>query len=260
LLQRWAELRTRLVPGKCWQPDDKFKAIRLLGKQPLDASSTPQVAIVFLAAHEIDPTRRDHAFIELRSEVEAYELNAILKRVDGLPLEPPRRGDATGARQILIEIVDRATGRLEAIAELNRQRAERAAALALDRLACDDTIEGERLRRYETAISRTLSRTLDDLSKVRRVADDRRRAEKTGTDDFNELGPKIPKHLLALLTDEDQRELEEEFWAEHHDLDDSDDETDWSDDDQGPATDECDFQNERSWRSAAPNPMKMESA
>jgi len=39
LLDRWAELRGLLDDGLSWQPHDQFQAVRLLGRQPLEADS-----------------------------------------------------------------------------------------------------------------------------------------------------------------------------------------------------------------------------
>ena len=52
---RWEELRTLLEPGKFWQSHDRFKAIRLLGRQPLDADEDKWVAEVFVASHALNP-------------------------------------------------------------------------------------------------------------------------------------------------------------------------------------------------------------
>ena len=71
-----------------------------------------------------------------------------------------------------MSIVDRAVGRLETIAEAHRKRAEANARLMAALLAFDDSVEGERLRRYETSCSRALLRTLDAFDKMHRAADD----------------------------------------------------------------------------------------
>jgi hypothetical protein len=75
--------------------------------------------------------------------------------------------DAAAARQMLLEIVDRATARLQEKAERFRQLAELDAVSAADRLSWDDTAEGERLRRYELTCERTWLRMFDLLLKVR---------------------------------------------------------------------------------------------
>jgi hypothetical protein len=55
LLDRWAELRALLDRGLSWQSPDKLRAIRLLGRQPLDAADSQVVATIFQASHVLDP-------------------------------------------------------------------------------------------------------------------------------------------------------------------------------------------------------------
>ena len=54
---------------------------------------------------------------------------------------------------------------------MHRQRDERDAASTVKRLAFDDSRKGELLRNYEASCSRTLFRTIDTFTKVRRAGD-----------------------------------------------------------------------------------------
>jgi hypothetical protein len=65
-------------------------------------------------------------------------------------------------------LIERTTVRLTAKAEAHRERARVMAAFAPDILAFDDSPDGERLRRFELASGRGLSRSLNDLDKRRR--------------------------------------------------------------------------------------------
>src|SRR5205823_13839511 len=65
-------------------------------------------------------------------------------------------------------IVEKAVTRLEAKREVHEQRDAEESAGAVDRLAFDASMEGERLRRFQTSGQRSLLRTLDTLLKVRR--------------------------------------------------------------------------------------------
>jgi len=47
LLDRWTELRGLLDDGLKWQPHDQFKAVRLLGRQPMDAIDEPRVIAIY---------------------------------------------------------------------------------------------------------------------------------------------------------------------------------------------------------------------
>ncbi len=80
LLARWAELQARLEPGQSWQSPDKLKAIRLLGKQPLDAADDADVASIFIACHVIDP-QYPSAFYEIRSDADRLGMEKIRETV-----------------------------------------------------------------------------------------------------------------------------------------------------------------------------------
>jgi hypothetical protein len=61
LLDRWAELRGLLDRGLSWQSPDKLRAIRMLGRQPLDAADSEVVATIFQASHVLDPQTHHQA-------------------------------------------------------------------------------------------------------------------------------------------------------------------------------------------------------
>jgi hypothetical protein len=172
MLDRWAELRARLEPGKAWQSPEKLMAIRLLGKQPLDAAANADVLTIFLACHAIDPLHPS-AFQELKSETTDWEWKHYEKRLVRRTLELSCPSNESDGREALSQIVARATGQLELKAEAHRQRAKLDATLVADRLAFDDSAEGELLRRYETTCSRSLYKAVDSIVKMRLVANDR---------------------------------------------------------------------------------------
>jgi len=172
MLDRWAELRARLAPGKSWQSPDKLKAIRLLGKQPLDAADDADVATIFLACYAIGPQHQS-AFHELTRETTAWEWKNYGERLDQRIGELTCPTNEIEGRELLSQIVERATARLETKAEAHRQRAIRDAASAVDRFAFDGSPEGERLRRYETSAGRSLYKAIDSIVKLRLVANDR---------------------------------------------------------------------------------------
>jgi hypothetical protein len=70
LLDRWGELGGLLDRGLSWQSPDKLKAIRLLGRQPLDAADSEVVALIFQACHVLDPHPGDASGVE-RNEVQS---------------------------------------------------------------------------------------------------------------------------------------------------------------------------------------------
>jgi hypothetical protein len=174
LLDRWAGLRDLLERGLAWQSPDKLKAIRLLGKQPLDAADDPEVARIFLAA-DLLGSQEAQIFAELKGELLGGEAAVYQKRLTERrvvdDLTPP---DEAAARAVLLGIVAKAMARLETLAAAHRARARADDAEQPARLAFDASIEGERMRRHQVSCGRALSRTLDTLLKIRRDADRRR--------------------------------------------------------------------------------------
>ena len=93
------------------QSHDKFKAIRLLGKQPLQAISSPELREMFLACYVLEP-QYEHPFQELRCEIDEARFERMKAALDRLDLASIMPADETAARAVLLGIVDRATERL----------------------------------------------------------------------------------------------------------------------------------------------------
>src|SRR5262249_3823244 len=55
MLDRWAELKALLEDGLKWLSPDQFKAVRLLGRQPLDAIDDSRVMTIYMACWRLDP-------------------------------------------------------------------------------------------------------------------------------------------------------------------------------------------------------------
>ncbi len=143
---------------------------------------------MFLACHQLDPSGGE-LFHEIWYELKDDQLHVAKKRLNARPLDWLQPQSDIEARQALFSIVDQAVERLETIAEAHRKRAETNAPLIADQLAFDGSVEGERLRRYETSCGRTLLRTLDAFDKRHRAAagDD--------NDDDDRIDPVVPASI-----------------------------------------------------------------
>jgi hypothetical protein len=168
LLEQWARLRDLLERGLPWIASDQLKAVRLLGRQPIEAVDSLEVARVYLASHVL-LKQGSQPFQAILSELSAADAlhheNDLNQRGYGA-LAP---NDETEAREMLLEIVARATAVLEDKAGVLRDLAEIDAATAADRLSWDDTPEGERLRRYELTCKRASHKMFELLLEVRRT-------------------------------------------------------------------------------------------
>jgi hypothetical protein len=171
LLDQWASLRALLERGVPWLAPDKLKAVRLLGCHPIDALDRIEVALVYLASHMLLNHEGD-PFQEIMNELTVEEASVYARYLHQRRYGLLAPKDATTARQWLMDLVDRVTEQLQVKAAVFRELAELDAADAADRLAWDDTAEGERLRRYELTCSRTLLRMFELLLKVRRTGDE----------------------------------------------------------------------------------------
>ena len=114
------ELAEVITSGLGFSSDRKIAAIRLLGKQPISAPSTPKVAQVFLACHAIEPCYED-PFQEIRSDMPAehFELYKIRLGMRNFAAITP--ADADAARAVLLGIVERATERLRTLETEHRR-------------------------------------------------------------------------------------------------------------------------------------------
>jgi len=165
LLNRWNDLKVRTRKGNFWQSFDKFKAIRLLGKQPLDVleDTTGELLVIFLASYAIYPVCKS-PFSELRCEVADDQYPTVRKRLELLALEIAQQM-ATGedaARRVLDDLIARHT-RLKQLAWKHKARAGAEAAQRTRRLAFDPTEAADKVRRYEDASIRRMTRASDLL-------------------------------------------------------------------------------------------------
>jgi hypothetical protein len=81
LLDRWGELRQRLEDTWTLQPPERLRAIRLLGRQPLDAPHDDRVMMIYLACWAMD-LDGPHGFQDLVNELQPAELKLWIDRLD----------------------------------------------------------------------------------------------------------------------------------------------------------------------------------
>jgi hypothetical protein len=166
LLDQWAYLRALLDQGAPWVAPDQRRAVRLLGAGAIDVLHNRDAVKVYLAGHVL-LGQEGNPFQDVLNELSQEEAAGYAGFLTLRHFEREVPKDAAAARQMLLDIVDRATAPLQAKLEVLRELAEADLALALGALEWDDTPEGERLRRYELTFQRAWSRTFDLLFKLR---------------------------------------------------------------------------------------------
>jgi hypothetical protein len=169
LLDAWSSLRDVLESGLSWQPHEKIKTVRLLGKQPLHAFSDRDVALVFIASHAIEP-EYSRAFQELRCEIDEELFKRRKARLDRWSRRGIVPADAAAAREALLSLVDKATARLRALLAQRMDAAQKIAELRTDILSFDESKTGEQLRRHLGSCNRLMLRNVDAVGKLHRNA------------------------------------------------------------------------------------------
>jgi hypothetical protein len=158
LLDRWTELAAEFEPDRrpCWQFEEDFKTIRLMGREPHDAVTDPEVAEVFLASYELDCGRRS-PFIELQRRVACAEMKLAIEQLSVRMGATGDGRDPIDGRQRLSALIDRATARLRSRIEQFRAPAEVEKARKDLEEACDSADEIRQVERYIKQQRRSLA-------------------------------------------------------------------------------------------------------
>jgi hypothetical protein len=176
LIRRWKDLRDVFAYVGSWQSPDKFKAIRLLGRQPLDVADNFLVRQIFAACHMMNPTN-DDMFADAFAELSAGEARTLRKRLDARNVDHLLPADEETARELLDDVIRWHLNRLEETLAEHERRAAKNAVLEKDALAFDASREGDVLRRYELSLGRAMFRMVDTIGKVRKVCEERADAD-----------------------------------------------------------------------------------
>jgi hypothetical protein len=181
LLETWGELRARLEPGKFWQSPDRFRAIRLLGHQPIDARYDDEIAAIFYASAKLEPGQRA-PFRELRSDLDSDGLSELRKDVAKRCPELAALKDRAECRQILLDLVDRNVERLEEILATYQAKADTEDERTVAREGFDISPRGRQLHDYDLKYRRALNQGIAVYNKLtgRRTQGGGRRAENGG--------------------------------------------------------------------------------
>jgi hypothetical protein len=167
LLERWGDLRRILDRDLNWQGPDRFKAIRMLGSQPMEVLDDDRVLTIYLACNVMDPDSPS-SFKDLATEMTPGEADRFKQRVEGRKAPERMPADRATAKAVLLALVAHLVTRLEALLAAHRWRQSQTLPGRLDILAFDDSEEGERMRRYQLAKGRELLSVIRMIYKVRK--------------------------------------------------------------------------------------------
>ena len=167
LLREWYEMRKPLEAGGGWLPCQKFKAIRLLGRQPIDAVHDDEVALVFLAMHAIAPEYFS-AFEELRCDIPEDRLDALMARLERDERKAITPADEEAGRAALLAIVDKAIERLQGLEDENAEVTDFVEKLQSETVSAAETKRAEQVERHFGDCNRLMTRNIDAFHRLRR--------------------------------------------------------------------------------------------
>jgi len=230
LLHRWEELRVRNQPGKWWKAFDKFKAIRLLGKQPLDVLTDDpcDLLTIFLASHQVHAVNKG-PFSELRCEVDDEQFGVLRRWLEQMDIDGYKPAGEDDGRRLLDKLIAEVTDRLERIASRHKKQTEAEAAERTRRLAFDPGEAADKLRRYEETATRRMTRACEDLAKLRRTGmfdEDLERGEEPGAGEPDETSARIEETCCDSRTTLSETPVQDSPAAFHPDRVAPDDNTD----------------------------------
>ncbi len=153
--------------GTAWDTDQMTRALRLLGKRPLDAADDRQVLAIVVACFALDRARPD-PFAALWVGLSAREVEYYRQRLLGRRLRDAMPASPDEARQVLLDIVDEAMDRLEELEATLRRRETERAALRPTALLFDDTPEGRWVRARQSQYDHAILRIVDRFRRARR--------------------------------------------------------------------------------------------
>ncbi|MDR3619115.1 MAG: hypothetical protein P4L85_07170 [Paludisphaera borealis] len=168
-------MRCLIISNEDWTFLDQFKFVRLLGKQPLAAIDDPELNEIFLAWETIEEKWGTRFWLQMQEmtpyEDPAFSAWRVWREI------VPRPESPEAAVEFLRSIAEREVERLQdLLVDLEEIEGDDALELAEQASFCASDAS-ERLRRYQTARTRELLRTIDLLTKLRKAEAQPRKAE-----------------------------------------------------------------------------------
>ncbi len=168
LREEWQALRSQLESAGFWQSHDRLKAIRLLGRQPVEANDDRRVATIFVANHSLRPAG-ETAFDDLLSDMEDRQRDRYGKAVRERWPDLFRTREKAEWKQMLVALADQNIERLNAKLEVHEQNADAQAEQTVVRLSFDFSPEGEALRNYLIKCTNALFRGMANYRKYQQA-------------------------------------------------------------------------------------------
>ena len=160
LLDEWTYLKSKLESR--WESPDRFRAIRLLGAQPIDAKEQRHVAEIFLASH-VKTGDNTNPFQDLKDEMLPSKTENMEEEVYQKWPDIVRKNQKAAGRQLLSRLVEENMKRL--VAKLEAFCPEACGKKVFRKQSFDDSPEGKRLKLQVQKLDASVDRRLSKIRK-----------------------------------------------------------------------------------------------
>ena len=140
LLREWKRLRALAETG-FWLSPDRFRAVRMLGRQPVDALEHREVAMIFVASRGIVRLGKNE-FDDLRGDMNEDALDQFMLRVKARFSDLFHDSTVAEYRQMLVDLADEHIKRLNSKCARHLKKAAANAARTIDKLGDDQSPKG----------------------------------------------------------------------------------------------------------------------
>ena len=103
-IDQWRALGERIENEMGWQSHDRLKAIRLLGKQPVDVAEDKRIIQIFVGSYALNPIGRN-AYDDLQADMGTLTMKRFLRRVRSRWPLVLDASDADTAKATLLDLV-----------------------------------------------------------------------------------------------------------------------------------------------------------
>ena len=165
--EHWQALRELLEPGKHWQAPDRLAAIRLLGRQPTEAATDWNVALIFVACDSLHAGKCT-TFRDLLSDMDRDQVKRFMRNMTTRFTDLFQIVAIEEMRQLLIKLVEQNIARLEGLEAEFESRADEIAESTVAKLRCDESPETQRLSNYIWRARNGLQRGLASYEKYQK--------------------------------------------------------------------------------------------
>ncbi len=165
LSREWKRLRALAETG-FWLAPDRFRAARMLGRQPVDALEHREVAMIFVASRGIIRLGKNE-FDDLRGDMDEHALDLFMLRVKARFSDLFHESTAAEYRQMLIDFADEHITPLSSKCARHIKKATANAARTIDKMGEDQSPKGASATQLELKCMNTIKRLMAPYQKER---------------------------------------------------------------------------------------------